>query len=109
LDVEKNHMEISGRSMPENSRSFYIPIVNWVKKYEPADGTAISINIKYSYVNTSSIIGLLGILKEFKTLLDRNCTINVTWNYEKYDDDMFTIGEDVASLCELEFEYVEYD
>ena len=109
LDKENNSFEISGRSMPENSRSFYMPIVNWIKQFEPKEGSTITIEVKYSYVNSSSIIGLLGILREFKRFTDSGCTITVNWHSEKYDDDMVTIGEDVSSLCDLDFHFHEYE
>ncbi len=95
--------------MPENTRNFYIPIMNWVKQYSPEEGSNINIDIKFSYVNTSSIIALLSILKEFKNHQERKCTVSVKWHYEKYDDDMITIGEDISSLCELGFELIEYE
>jgi len=95
--------------MPANTISFYITIMNWVKQYSPEEGSNITIDIKFSYVNTSSIIALLGILKEFKIHQERNCTVLVTWQYEKNDEDMVTIGEDISSLCDLGFELVEYE
>lgn len=109
FDTEKHSMSLSGRSMPENTINFYITIMNWVKQYSPEEGSNITIDIKFSYVNTSSIIALLGILKEFKIHQERNCTVLVTWQYEKNDEDMVTIGEDISSLCDLGFELVEYE
>jgi len=109
FDIEKHSMSLSGRSMPANTISFYITIMNWVKQYSPEEGSNITIDIKFSYVNTSSIIALLGILKEFKIHQERNCTVLVTWQYEKNDEDMVTIGEDISSLCDLGFELVEYE
>ncbi|PCH93565.1 MAG: hypothetical protein COB85_06765 [Bacteroidetes bacterium] len=109
FDTVKHSLSFFGRSMPENTRNFYNPILNWVKQYSPEEDSQIVVDIKFTYVNTSSIIALLGILKELKIQQERNCTVSVTWHYEKDDDDMVTIGEDIGSLCGLGFKLEEYE
>ena len=64
FDTESLHFEISGRSMPENTRKFYDPIVGWIKGFSPDSGSKIILKIDLNYLNTSSTIALLEMLKE---------------------------------------------
>ena len=100
-------LEISGRSMPENTRKFYDPIIAWLQNFQPESSKEISLTINLSYLNTSSTIAMLEILKTFAKLKENGNSIKVLWYYEKYDEDMKMAGEDISSISGLDFEYVE--
>ena len=107
FDTESLHFEISGRSMPENTRKFYDPIVGWIKRFSPDSGSKITLKIDLNYLNTSSTIALLEMLKELGKCVENGCSLEVFWHYEEYDEDMKMIGEDISSISELNFQYVE--
>ena len=75
--IDLNHLTgeiiISGKSIPENSASFYSQIIKWIDEYikNPRQTTNLRINLEY--FNTSSAIWLAKIVK----LL---CSINGTEN-----------------------------
>jgi hypothetical protein len=49
---------------------------------------------------------MLEILKTFAKFKESNNPLKVFWYYEQYDEDMKLAGEDIASISELEFEYI---
>ena len=55
-------MEISGRSIPENSIAFYTPLLEWVDEHLKAGGT-VDVSIRLEYFNTSSSKCLMDLLK----------------------------------------------
>lgn len=107
LDLEENRMVFKGRSLPENTRQFYDPVKAWLNKYVPAEGAAITVDIDFTYVSSSSLIALLSMIKQLKLHLERGCSLKVNWHYEKYDDDMLSIGHDIQHLSDVHFEYIE--
>ncbi|MBL4752721.1 MAG: DUF1987 domain-containing protein [Flavobacteriales bacterium] len=107
LNAKTHIMVLKGRSLPENTRQFYDQIKHWLNSYAPPKGTLICIDVSFTYVSSSSLIALLSILKQLKEHTERGCELKVKWYYEKYDDDLLSIGEDMQHLADVEFEYLE--
>ena len=107
LDLETNRLVLQGRSLPENTRQFYEQVKAWLNSYNPEEGSAITIDIKFTYVSSSSLIALLSLIKQMRLHTERGCTLKVNWYYEKYDDDLLSIGEDIQHLSSVDFEYFE--
>ncbi len=107
LDEEKHHMMLKGRSLPENTRQFYDQVKAFLNTYAPPEGTDITLDVMFTYVSSSSLIALLSIIKQLKLNIDRGCTLKVDWYYEKYDDDLLSIGQDIQHLSDVEFKYIE--
>ena len=38
---------------------------------------------------------------------ERGCTLKINWFYEKFDEDLLSIGEDMQQLSGVEFKYIE--
>lgn len=106
FNVDNGSLEISGRSMPENTRKFYDPVISWLQGYQPDKTQEICLTLNLTYLNTSSTIAMLEILKTFGKLKENGNSLKVIWHYDKYDEDMKMAGEDIASISELDFEYV---
>ena len=107
FNPETGSLEISGRSMPENTRKFYDPVINWLQNFQPESSLEVELTINLSYLNTSSTIAMLEILKTVGKIKENGNPLKVLWHYDQYDEDMKMIGEDISSISELEFEYVE--
>jgi len=109
LDKTNGTIKLSGRSLPEDARSFYKNIVYWLNKYaeDPKQGThAVFV---FEYFNTASskmILELLDILKEIEAK-DEN--LKIDWHYMEDDDDMLEAGEDFAEIAYLTFNYISYE
>lgn len=101
LNKRDGIFEMSGRSLPEDSESFYEPVLEWVKEYAkaPNESTTFSFKLKYFNSATSKILfDLLDELKEIKGIL-------VEWAYHKDDDDILDAGKEFEEELNIPFSY----
>lgn len=102
-------MLIEGRSIPENSDDFWIPILNWFESYMQNPATNTIFKMKLEYFNISSSKRILFLLYKLNTLVKNNNFACVEWYYREEDDDMFEVGNDYAYMVKVPFEFVIYD
>jgi SiaC family regulatory phosphoprotein len=101
-------LEISGKSIPENSFGFYQPMLNWIDTYgnEPKPKTHVKIMLEY--FNTSSSKCLLDIFRKLGNIQKSGKSeVEVSWHYEEDDEDMMEAGQDYNSLVDLTFKLVQ--
>lgn len=106
FDAQAGKLEISGRSIPENSITFYKPLFDWVDNYvqSPKDNTTVIFNLEY--FNTSSSKCILDLLRKLETLKDTNNATEIKWYFDEGDEDMEESGNDFKSLINLDIELV---
>ena len=108
LLADKGLIEISGKSIPENSFSFYQPILSWIDNYatQPAPDTEVKIVLEY--FNTSSSKCLLDIFRKVEIIMKNGkSNVSVLWHYEAEDEDMMEAGQDYNSLIDLPFQLIQ--
>ena len=95
-------LDMEGRSLPEDSVSFYTPIFDWAKGYK-AENTIL--NIKLEYLNTSSSKQVLILLK---IICENNADneIEINWYYEEGDLDSLETGEHFAHILKRKFNFI---
>ena len=108
LDSEANHMELSGRSLPEDVVTFYEPVLSWIEEYSknPLENTVF--NFKLSYFNTASSKVILDILTLFEEMVEESHHVLVRWHFADDDEDMQEAGEEYADMVDVPFEMVMY-
>jgi len=108
FNAESGEMEISGKSIPENSANLYAPVMDWVDEYikEPAEKT--NFIIKLEYFNTSSSKYLLEIFRRFEELFKSGKQVSVQWYYELEDEDMQESGDDFRDILKIPVELIVY-
>jgi len=108
LDKENGEMEFSGRSLPENVKEFYNPIIEWIDNYlkEPQSSTKVIFN--FEYFNTASSKMILDIIEKLSEL-NNNSDLKVDWYYIEEDDDMLEAGEDYSDITEIPFNFISYE
>jgi hypothetical protein len=97
-------LEISGKSIPENSIEFYQPIYNWIDQYAQQPAKSTSLKVRLEYFNTSSSKCLLDVFRKLETIQKSGRgEVTVTWMYEDEDEDMMEAGEDYSAIVTLPF------
>jgi hypothetical protein len=96
-------LELSGRSIPENSIAFYQPIKDWLEDVCAKSTDLLEINIRLEYFNTSSSKCLMDLLKRVEA---SPCAARVNWYYEDDDEDMLEAGEDYDAIIDLPFRLI---
>lgn len=107
--LENGYIEIEGRSIPENVHLFYTPLYEWVEEYvkSPEPYTKIIINLEYT--NSSSNKYINEMLKELSKAYDNGFDMKVFWKFEEDDEVIKQIGEDIESIINIPFKYMEYE
>ncbi len=79
FDTEAGVLKLSGRSIPEDPRVVYLPLLQKVEEYctKPAHSTNIELGLEF--INTSSIKWLFNILTLFEKLHDDTHTVTITF------------------------------
>lgn len=95
-------MEISGRSIPENSIAFYTPLLEWVDENLKGTGS-LEVSIRLEYFNTSSSKCLMDLLKRIE---QSPVNATVLWYYEEEDEDMLEAGEDYDAIIDMPFRLI---
>lgn len=99
-----NSLEISGKSYPENARKFYDELMNRFNAHTfPA---AFTITIDLDYMSSASVIGVMELLKRFKSAA-AGTVFTVRFCTDKGDDDMLAIGENYQKITGMPFEFIE--
>ncbi|QQS52318.1 MAG: DUF1987 domain-containing protein [Bacteroidota bacterium] len=108
LDKEKEMMEISGRSLPEDVASFYDPILTWLDEYAESPNPKTVFNFKLVYFNTASSKLLLDVLMKLEEIHEAGNEVLIRWHYPEDDEDMEEAGEEYADIVDVPFEQVPY-
>ncbi|MGF1583746.1 MAG: DUF1987 domain-containing protein [Bacteroidales bacterium] len=108
LDVDNNHFEISGRSLPEDVSSFYNPVLNWLDEYAESPKPKTEFVFKLTYFNTASSKVLLDVLMKLEDIHNAGNEVLVKWYAPEDDEDMQEAGEEYADIVDVTFEQISY-
>lgn len=101
-------LNLIGRSIPENPVKFYKPIESWVNNFIATNPKTVVFHIYLDYLNTHSTECVLVLIKSLALYFEKsNADIKIIWDYDEYDEDMLELGEDLASLVKIPFEFKE--
>jgi len=108
FDKQAGIFSISGKSLPEDVKEFYGPLMEWIENYSAEPNPETKLTVKMEYFNTASSKMLLEIFELFKNMHDAGKIITVDWYYQEDDEDMQDAGEDYADIVELPFNFIIY-
>lgn len=97
IDPGTQTMEMVGESYPEDVRSFFGTITERLASYFEAKPTALTVNIKLTYFNSSSARALMELLDQFEDAASDETAITVNWYCDPDDDITREFAEDIAS------------
>jgi len=116
FDPLKNYFEISGVSRPEDVRTYYYPVIEWLSSFSDelfSSGKQmytldhpLVLTVKLEYFNSSSAKFLFDIFIAFGAMKNKGIPVNILWYYESEDEDMKDAGEEIAELAEMEFQFI---
>ncbi len=107
FDIATGHLEIKGRSIPENSIEFYKPLVELLDRYAAKPQANTNVKIQLEYFNTSSSKCILDIFKKLEAIHKAGNVTIINWHYEQDDEDMLEAGEDYQAIIAVPFKMIE--
>ena len=117
LNHNDHILEISGESRPEDVRKFYLPILDWLEKYDAylfwlmdkypeTKKKKIPFSFNFEYFNSTSAKYILDILNKLDKLHANGFNIVVYWHHEKLDEDILKAGKSFEEMTSVPFEFV---
>jgi hypothetical protein len=109
LDKNEGKIELQGRSIPEDAKQLYFPILKWFGEYIKHPQQKTRIVFKLEYFNTASskmIFELIGYIKKLK---EQGHDFSIEWHYLEDDDDILDSGETFKEISGLPFEFYPYE
>ncbi|MDR2848341.1 MAG: DUF1987 domain-containing protein [Bacteroidales bacterium] len=103
--MKDGYIGMMGRSIPQNAKMLFKPCLDWIAEYVKHPEPVTKVEIFFEYVDTSSIRCVVDIL----TTLEANqhdSKIEVTWFYERFDDDLRELGTYIQTFLKIPFNYV---
>ncbi len=108
FSFEDKKLQISGHSYPENSFSFYKPIIEWITDFlEHKDTETVEFLIEIKYLNTSSTKSFMNIFDMMEEAKEEGKDVIVKWFYDKDNDAIKEVAEEFKEDLNIPFEIVE--
>lgn len=104
LDKAGKVFEITGRSLPEDTVSFYEPVVKWIAAYSEEANPSTDFTFKLDYFNTASSKVILDMLKQLKEIKG----MKILWYYEEDDEEILEAGKEYSEQVDVLFEFKTY-
>ncbi len=113
---DENIFRISGISLPEDVKSFYSPVMEWLEifvndvldgEYKFSNNNPLKFVFCLQYFNSSSAKFIFDIITELKKLIEDNIAVIIEWQYEKGDPDQKEAGEEISELAGVNFSFTE--
>ena len=99
--IQPGNIEIKGRSIPEDSFEFYIPVIEHITSYLKLDLAKTVVVVYLEYINSSSKKFLTAILNLFEKSYLNGKEIYVIWQYDEDDEAIYELGNDIKSFIKL--------
>jgi hypothetical protein len=99
-NLDEGHLLIKGKSFPENSFKLYEPLLQWCKGMLDAETNMLKIEIKITYMNSSTGQMLMDLFREL-IKFPENKKVEVEWHYEADDTDMKELVLDCQELYSI--------
>ena len=104
---EKNKIEIKGKSIPEDPRDFFNPVLDWFENFASSPPENTEVDVKLEYFNTSASKTFLQIFKKLEDIPKKKGKVRINWYYEVDDYDMKECGEDYRTMLKVPFKMIE--
>ncbi len=116
LDYAKNHIEFNGDSRPENVKSFFEPIFDWISEYNNYLNTTqvatseikLDVNFKLEYFNSSSAKYIIDLVRTLNKIGTENNKVKVSlnWCHDEDDEDMLDTGKEFVRITGVSMNFI---
>ncbi|MCH9697620.1 MAG: DUF1987 domain-containing protein [Gammaproteobacteria bacterium] len=107
-DYSTGLIEMEGISYPEDAAEFFNPVFEWIDSYIEHVKGPIEMNLRISYLNTSSTKCLFDVIDRIEEYYKQNNSVQVNWYHEEDDEDIREIGLEFKDDMDLPFEVISY-
>ncbi|KGK85050.1 hypothetical protein DP73_18690 [Desulfosporosinus sp. HMP52] len=106
FDSDKSTLVLKGQSYPENAFKFYDPVFNWIDSYLATNPQEIHVEVRLSYVNTSSSKCIMMLLESFEKAFQRGVSIQLNWYCDMENESEVECAEEFKEDMTFPFEII---
>lgn len=106
FDADKGRLVLKGQSYPENAFKFYDPVFKWVDTYLASVPSQIRIDVRLSYVNTSSSKCIIMLLENFEEAFKRGISIELNWYCDMENESEVECAEEFKEDISFPFKII---
>ena len=103
LNCEKGCLVVKGRSIPENSISFFEPFLEKLGEYVSNPSPQTKVDFSLEYFNTSSSKCILDILRLLQKIHVGGNEVTIDWYHDEDDEEIQEIGGDYSHIINVPF------
>lgn len=103
FDRELGVFQIQGKSLPEDVKTFYSPLISWLDSYIKNPNGRTLFEFDFEYFNTASSKMILILMNRLKELYKKGYEVEITWKYPQSDAELEEAGEELAELLSIPF------
>ncbi|HDP75415.1 MAG TPA: DUF1987 domain-containing protein [Bacteroidales bacterium] len=106
FDRDSGEFTIQGKSLPEDVKSFYAPLIAWLDKYAKNPNKTTLFEFDFEYFNTASSKMILIMMNRIKELSKKGYEVQIVWKFPQHDAELEEAGEELAELIPVPFKLV---
>ena len=95
-------LSIRGRFISKNPFEYGARALQWLEQYATSPAPCTELHISLEYLNGDSAKYMMQLLRILKSLEQKNCQLNITWEVSDDDEDLKETVGLLTSLLELE-------
>jgi hypothetical protein len=107
VHFENGKIIISGRSILEDSSTFYQSLSDLLDDYTSRKGKIKQIDLRFEYINCSSTRCLADMLRKLEKVYEHGNQFIINWYYPGDDDSIKEIGLVMKSMTSIPFNIIE--
>ncbi|HON17668.1 MAG TPA: DUF1987 domain-containing protein [Salinivirgaceae bacterium] len=108
LDKAAGKFEFSGKSLPEDVKTFYQPILEWLENYSTNPNPDTIVSFKMEYFNSASAKQIMDVLSVFEKIHKSGNKVLIRWHFMSDDEDMEDAGASYEGIVDVPIELVAY-
>lgn len=93
-DWREGLLMMAGESYPENTYEIFDGIISWVDRFLAETDRNLSLDLRLSYLNTSSIRAMIDIFDRLQSAHDDGRGLSVLWLYDSRNPRAAELGEE---------------
>lgn len=87
-------LKMSGESYPENTYDLFDQVIAWIARFLSQSSRPILIELRLSYLNTSSIRAMIDIFDLLQDAHDGNKAVEVNWYFDSRNPRASELGQE---------------
>jgi len=99
LNADSGLIEFKGRSIPEDARAYFEPIIDWLKDYADNPAFKTIVNFQFEYFNTSTSKWLISVFKLLCEMREADNEVEFNWFY--HDDDLLEYAREMEDFFQI--------